>query len=60
MKKLLIAIGCISAIISMSSCTADGLESDKKENSNNYNKISVSATDEVTPPLIDDKDKSKG
>lgn len=60
MKKLLIAMGCISAIILMSSCTADGLESVEKENSNNYNKISVSASDEVTPPLIDDKDKSKG
>jgi hypothetical protein len=63
MKKLLIAIGCISAIILMSSCTTDSLESVEKENSNNYNKISVSATDEVTPPpppLVDDRDKTKG
>ncbi|TDE52710.1 hypothetical protein [Flavobacterium sp. GT3P67] len=63
MKKLLIAMGCISAIILMSSCTTDSLESDKKENSNNYNKISVSATDEIAsppPPLIDDRDKTKG
>jgi hypothetical protein len=61
MKKLLIAMGCISGIILMSSCTTDSLESVEKENSNNYNKISVSATDEVTPPppLIDDRDKTK-
>ncbi|MFV8369592.1 hypothetical protein [Flavobacterium sp. LB2R40] len=61
MKKLLIAMSCISAIILMSSCTTDSLESDEKENSNNYNKISVSATDEVIPPppLIDDRDKTK-
>ncbi|MDI5887655.1 hypothetical protein [Flavobacterium yafengii] len=62
MKKLLIAMGCISAIILMSSCTADGLESVENENSNNYNKISVSATDEIIPPpppIIDDRDKTK-
>ena len=46
----------------MSSCTADGLESVENENTNNYNKISVSATDEVipTPSIIDDRDKTKG
>lgn len=62
MKKLLIATGCISAIILMSSCTADYLESVENENSSNYNKISISATAEVTPPpppLIDDRDKTK-
>lgn len=61
MKKLLIAMGCISAIIFMSSCTADSLEYVEKENLNNYNQISVSAIDEVTPPppLIDDRDKTK-
>lgn len=56
-------MGCISAIILMSSCTTDSLESVEKENSNNYNKISVSAIDEVTPPpppIVDDRDKTKG
>lgn len=45
----------------MSSCTADDLESVENENSSNYNKISISATAEVTPPppLIDDRDKTK-
>jgi hypothetical protein len=61
MKKLLLAMGCISAAVAMSSCTADGLDTEQ-ENSKHYNQITVSATDEPipVPPLIDDKDKTKG
>ena len=59
MKKLLIAMGCISAVISMSSCITDSIEGTDKEISNKYTKLSVSATDEVIPPPIDDRDKTK-
>lgn len=61
MKKLLIAVVCISAAITMSSCTTDGIEDTEKETSNDYNKLTTSTNDEVTPnPVpIDDRDKTK-
>jgi hypothetical protein len=60
MKKLLIAMGCLSAVILMSSCTTDSIGDTEKETSSKYTKLSVSATDEVIPPPIDDRDKTKG
>jgi hypothetical protein len=67
MKKLLIVMGCITAIILMSSCTTDSVEDIEKENSNNSNQISVSATGDTIPGVtietldgVDDKDKVRG
>ncbi|WP_208609323.1 hypothetical protein [Flavobacterium xinjiangense] len=53
-------MGCLSAVILMSSCTTDSIGDAEKETSSKYTKLSVSATDEVIPPPIDDRDKTKG
>lgn len=67
MKKLVIAIGCLTAIVLMSSCTADSVESFNNKTLKNQNQISPSATTDtipiVTPELmdgVDDKDKTQG
>ncbi len=65
MKKLLLTMGCITAVILMSSCTADSVEDIKNENSTNSNQIPISETTDISPvetdilPGEDDKDKAK-
>lgn len=44
MKKLLFAIGSITAMILVSSCSSDSLDDLKNENAINKNQISPSAT----------------
>ncbi|HEU4790687.1 MAG TPA: hypothetical protein VFS71_13460 [Flavobacterium sp.] len=54
MKKLVIVIGCLSAIVLMSSCTADSIESSNNETLKTQNQITLpanqSAIDGVNPP----------
>jgi hypothetical protein len=67
MKKLLIAMGCVTAMIVISSCSVDSLGDVKKENLINKIQISPSATVDTIPGVIigtldgvDDKDKVRG
>ncbi|MBW4359331.1 hypothetical protein [Flavobacterium taihuense] len=54
MKKLIIAIGCFTAIVLMSSCTADPVESSNNETLKTKNQVILpanqSAIDGVDPP----------
>lgn len=54
MKKLVIAISCLTAIVLMSSCTADSVESSNNETLKTQNQITPpankSAIDGVNPP----------
>lgn len=54
MKKLVIAISCLTAIVLMSSCTADSVESSNNETLKNQNQIpstaNPSAIDDPIPP----------
>lgn len=69
MKKLLIVMSCFTAVISMSSCTVDSIDDNKKENSINSKEvltIDTSSGTTTTPPAepdtntgVDDKDKTK-
>jgi outer membrane lipoprotein-sorting protein len=54
MKKLLIAMCCITAIVLMSSCTTDSVEDIENQNSKTSDQISVSTTVDTTTE-IDDK-----
>jgi hypothetical protein len=67
MKKLIIALGCVSAVLLISSCTTDSVEEIDNTNSKNNPKNSLNST---TAPLDvpssilmdignDDKDKQK-
>ncbi|RTZ01310.1 hypothetical protein EKL98_15165 [Flavobacterium bomense] len=66
MKKLLFTIGCITAVILISSCTTDSVDDIKNENAINSNQIPISETTDVYPvetdilPGEDDKDKTQG
>lgn len=60
-------MGCIAAMIVISSCSADSLEDVKKENSIKKNEISPSAATDTIPIApsqlidgVDDKDKTQG
>lgn len=69
MKKLTIVMSCFTAIILMTSCTADSIDDTKKENSINskevppidpYSGITTSPPIEAdTTTGVDDKDKTK-
>ncbi|MFV5700202.1 hypothetical protein ACM55H_17730 [Flavobacterium sp. ZT3R17] len=54
MKKLLIAMGCVAAIVLMSSCTADSVENSNNEILKTQNQVTSpanqSAIDGVNPP----------
>jgi hypothetical protein len=54
MKKLLIAMGCLTAIVLMSSCTADSVENSNNETLKTQNQVTSpanqSAIDGVNPP----------
>lgn len=67
MKKLVIAMGCLTSVVLMSSCTADSVESSDNETLKNLNQISPSATNDTVPLAapqlmdgVDDKDKTQG
>jgi hypothetical protein len=45
MKKLLIAMGCVAAIILMSSCTADNIEDSNKSINNNIQQTPTPSAD---------------
>lgn len=64
MKKLLFILGCMSIVITISSCSAEGIQDVKKINSQNQNQFSSTPTDSLTPIPTntleigkDDKDK---
>lgn len=66
MKKLIIAIGCLTAVILMSSCTLDSVDNSNNENLRNLNQISTLPTSDTIPVVtpqfmdgVDDKDKAK-
>ena len=67
MKKLLLAMGCITAIVLMSSCTTDSVEDIKNTtNKNNPKNISVEVMGSIevpNPNVLEigdiDKDKTK-
>lgn len=54
MKKLLMAMGCVAAIVLMSSCTTDSIESSNNETLKIQNQVTSpanqSAIDGVNPP----------
>jgi ABC-type oligopeptide transport system substrate-binding subunit len=54
MRKLVIAIGCLTTILLMSSCTADSVESSNNETLKTQNQVTSpanqSAIDGVNPP----------
>lgn len=54
MKKLVIKIGCLTAIVLMSSCTADSIENPNNETLKSVNQFSSPANQsaiDVNPPL---------
>ena len=67
MKKLLLTMGCITAIVLMSSCTTDGIEDIKNtKNNNNSKTISGEVLGSIEVPNSNsletgdtDKDKTK-
>jgi hypothetical protein len=67
MKKLLFAFGAITALLLISSCSADDLQDVKTENTTPKNQFSPSAVTDtinssntVLPEGISDKDKNQG
>jgi hypothetical protein len=64
MKKLITTFGCLTAIILMSSCTADSVEGPNTEALNKETKVTPPANPNTTAkPLldgVDDKDKAQG
>nr|WP_314897229.1 hypothetical protein [uncultured Flavobacterium sp.] len=54
MKKLVFAMGCVAAVILMSSCTTDSVESSNNETLKTQNQVASpanqSAIDGVNPP----------
>lgn len=50
MKKLVIAISCLTSIVLMSSCTADSVENSNNETLKTQNQV----TSPVNPSAIDD------
>lgn len=51
MKKLLIAMGCVAAVILTSSCTTDSLEGQENTNNNNIQKTAT-----PSPVILDTGD----
>ncbi|WP_337965408.1 hypothetical protein [uncultured Flavobacterium sp.] len=67
MKKLITTFGCLTAIILMTSCTADSVEGPNTEALKKETKLSPSATTGDTTNNaskaadgVDDKDKAQG
>ena len=66
MKKLIIAVGYIAAMIVISSCSVDSVQDVKKENSTYINQFTPSVIFDTIPGStietldgVDDKDKTK-
>ncbi len=55
MKKLLLFLSCFTAVILMSSCTTDSIET---TNSSEISTLEVPASSSVPPIGRDDKDKT--
>ncbi|WP_413998093.1 hypothetical protein ACMDB5_09865 [Flavobacterium sp. W1B] len=64
MKKLLFIIGCMSIVVTISSCSTESMQDIKKINSENQNQFSEIPADSLAPRTTDiqeigkdDKDK---